>query len=91
LQELENAKAQLESKIAEQNTEISKFNSMEQIMQQQIDLSKRMTETMHRFDSSDVSKVFEDTIQRLEDKIDQQKVELNQLKSIVGQLCVRLL
>ncbi len=96
---LNNAKANLEAKVVEQN---GKLNSMEQIMQQQIDITNRMTETMQRleskvnlqkeeFNNANVSKMFEDTIKRLEDKIDQQNEELNYLKSIVGQLCVSFL
>ncbi|PKK69463.1 hypothetical protein RhiirC2_748377 [Rhizophagus irregularis] len=70
---------------------------MEHIMQQQIDLSKRMTETMQRLESkvnvqkdevdgTSVSKMFEETINRLETKIDRQNDEIINLKSIVGQL-----
>ncbi|PKY49864.1 hypothetical protein RhiirA4_405901, partial [Rhizophagus irregularis] len=75
---------------------------MEHIMQQQIDLSKRMTETMQRLESkvnvqndevdgTSVSKMFEETIKRLETKIDRQNDEIINLKSIVGQLCVRFI
>ncbi|CAG8461295.1 12948_t:CDS:2 [Funneliformis caledonium] len=94
---LTDAKTNLETRVAEQSGQISKLNSMDQIMQQQFDVSKRMTETMLRLeskvnqqkeelDSTNVGKLFEDTIKRLEDKIDQQNEELNYLKSIVGQL-----
>jgi hypothetical protein len=97
---LNKAKEQLEAQVAEQNVQIDKFNSMEQIMLQQIELSKHMTETMQRLeskvsvekegtDNASVGKMFEDNIKRLEHKIDQQKHEINILKSIVDQqLCV---
>ena len=103
---LNNVKEQLEAKVAEQNSQITKFDhSMEQIMQQQIDLSKRMSETMQRLESkaNNVQKdeldstsitMFEDTIKRLESKIDRQNDELIRLKSVVGQLgqlCVRFI
>ncbi|RGB29868.1 hypothetical protein C1646_818267 [Rhizophagus diaphanus] len=95
---LNNVKEQLEAKVAEKDVQINKFNSMENIMQQQIDLSKRMTETMQRLESkvnvqkdevdgTSVSKMFEETIKRLETKIDRQNDEIINLKSIVGQLC----
>ncbi|CAB4491760.1 hypothetical protein RhiirA5_358919 [Rhizophagus irregularis] len=94
---LNNVKEQLEAKVAEKDVQITKFNSMEHIMQQQIDLSKRMTETMQRLESkvnvqkdevdgTSVSKMFEETIKRLETKIDRQNDEIINLKSIVGQL-----
>lgn len=94
---LNNVKDQLETKVAEKDVQITKFNSMEHIMQQQIDLSKRMTETMQRLESkvnvqkdeidgTSVSKMFEETIKRLETKIDRQNDEIINLKSIVGQL-----
>ncbi|CAI2166992.1 16607_t:CDS:2 [Funneliformis geosporum] len=104
LQELEemnrsltNTKSNLETRVAEQSSQISKLNSMEQIMQQQMNVSQLMSETMQRLeskvnqpkeelDSTYVGKIFEDTIKRLENKIDQQNEELNYLKSIVGQL-----
>lgn len=99
---LNNVKEQLEAKVAEKDVQITKFNSMEHIMQQQIDLSKRMTETMQRLESkvnvqkdevdgTSVSKMFEETIKRLETKIDRQNDEIINLKSIVGQLCVRFI
>jgi hypothetical protein len=99
---LNNVKEQLEAKVAEQDIQITKFNSMEHIMKQQIDLSKRMTETMQRLESkvnvqkdevdgTSVSKIFEDTIKRLESKIDRQNNEIILLKSVVGQLCVRFI
>lgn len=103
MQELEEINKSLNDvKVSEQDIQITKYNSMKHIMQQQIDLSKRMTEAMQRLESkvnvqkdevdgTSVSKMFEETIKRLETKIDRQNDEIILLKSVVGQLCVRFI